>query len=264
MYVPPLWHAFEKEGLRFRVTPACAKIDGQTFRSSGINTVSMSFPLFRIRLSRSGPELRLLRAALRCGLPISSADLLMLREPELPTGVPDLIAVEPHHSSRLIVFKRRKLKRCHLQILHFLNDCGATTLLEISRLLNLAARQAEQALEDLETVGLVLRQREYFAPCSITRAFHAKRIVAIEVKIRAWRHALEQAMANLWFASHSYILVPALKCLRTICQEAKKFGIGVLVFDGKQTRTALRARKQYIPASYGSWLINEWAIAQMR
>jgi hypothetical protein len=82
--------------------------------------------------------------------------------------------------------------------------------------------------------------------------------------MQAWREALEQATANLWFASHSYILVPALNCLRVICEEAKKIGIGVLVFDGKQTRTVLRPRKQPIPASYGSWLINEWALDQLK
>jgi hypothetical protein len=109
-----------------------------------------------------------------------------------------------------------------------------------------------------------VRRRGRFAPRSISKVFIAKKIVAIEAKMRAWRVALEQAAANLWFASHSYILVPALNCLRLICEEAKKLGIGVLVFDGKQIRTVLSPRKQPIPVSYGSWLINEWALEQLR
>jgi hypothetical protein len=98
----------------------------------------------------------------------------------------------------------------------------------------------------------------------MSKMFVVKRIVAIEAKMRAWRDGLDQAVANMWFASHSYILIPALKCLRTIREEAEKFGVGVLVFDGDQTRTVLRPRKQRIPASYGSWLINEWAVEQLQ
>jgi DNA-binding MarR family transcriptional regulator len=202
----------------------------------------------------------LLQAALSYGLPITSADALVLREAELPTGVPDLIAVEPRQSSRTPTSKRPQLRLYHFQILHFLNDCGPRSLEDIARLLNLPYKKTKQVLGDLEAASLVAVRRERFVPCS--NAFRAKRIVAIEVKMRAWREALKQATANLWFASHSYILVPALGCLRTICHEARKFGIGVLVFDGKVTRTALPARKQRIPVSYGSWLINEWALAQ--
>ena len=132
------------------------------------------------------------------------------------------------------------------------------------RLLNQSSKRTVLVLEDLVEANLVVRRGIRYAPRSVADVFVAKRIVAIEAKMSAWREALEQAAANLWFASHSYILVPALNCLRSICEEAKKLGIGVLVFDGKQTRTALRPRRQPIPASYGSWLINEWALEQLK
>jgi|SRR5690242_3157492 len=218
----------------------------------------------RIRTTRSGPESRLIKAALRSGLPVDSDGTIILREAELPTGVPDLIAIETRPASNPIMVKRRRLKLQHLQILHFLSDSGAKPISEIVRLLNYPAKRTDLALQELLEAGLVVKRGNRFTAKAASKVFVAKRIIAVEAKIRAWREALEQATANLWFASHSYILVPALNCLRSICEEAKKLGIGVLVYDGKQTRTALRARKQTIPASYGSWLINEWAIGQLR
>jgi len=143
-------------------------------------------------------------------------------------------------------------------------ESGARTIGEIGQLLNHSPKKIEAVLRDLEAAGFVLRQQGRFVTRSVSKVFVAKRIVAIEAKMHAWRDALEQAVANMWFASHSYILIPALRCLDAVLDEARKFGVGVLVFDGKQTRTVLRPRKQRIPASYGSWLINEWAVQQLR
>jgi predicted transcriptional regulator len=241
-----------------------SNFSGQPLHLGSITPVSMTPQLIRFRSARPGPERRMLKAALRGGLPVSSVDALILCEAALPTGVPDLIAVEPRRRFELALFKRRRLQLSHLKILHFLNDSGAATAEETVRLLNQSPGKTSRILKDLQSAGLIVRQRERFVPCSVSKVFVAKRIVAIEVKMRAWREALEQAAANLWFASHSYILVPALNCLRSICNEAKKLGIGVLVFDGKQTRTVLRPRRHSIPASYGSWLINEWALHQLK
>ena len=206
----------------------------------------------------------MLQAALRSGLPVGSDGTILLREAELPTGVPDLIAIDPYSRWDLIVAKRRRLQKQHFQTLHFLATSGPKTADEVVRLLNQSSKRMDLILGDLIGDRLVVRRGNHFAARSVSDVFVAKRIIAIEAKMSAWREALEQAVTNLWFASHSYILIPALKCLQSICQEAKKLGVGVLVFDGKQTRTALRPRKQPIPASYGSWILNEWAVGQLK
>lgn len=225
--------------------------------------VSINPPLIKTRSVRPGPECRFLRAALRRGLPVSSSDALLLLEPALPTGVPDLIAVELRPRRISTRAKWRRFRPLHLQILHFLSESGSRTIDEIERLLNHRSRTVAVILQDLENEGFVLRKRERFVTCSISNLFVVKHIVAIEAKMRAWREALEQAVTNLWFASHSYILIPALRCVDAVREEAEKFGVGVLVFDGEQTKTVLRPRKQRIPTSYGSWLINEWALQQL-
>lgn len=226
--------------------------------------VSMQRPLVRIRSARPGPERRLIQAALKCGLPVSTQEVFILREAELPTGVPDLIAIEPRARVSLPVARRKQLHSEHLKLLHFLNDCGPASADEIVNLLNVSPKRTPIILADLVSADVVVKRGDRYAPRSVSEVFVAKRIVAVEAKVRSWRKALEQAVANLWFASHSYILVPALNCLCSICHEARAFGVGVLVFDGRETRTALRPRKQPIPASYGSWLINEWVLGQMR
>lgn len=226
--------------------------------------VSIHAPLVKVRSAHPGPERRLLQAALRCGLPVSSDEALIIREAELPSGVPDLIAIEPRPDFDPALLRSRRLQLPHLQILHFLNDSGPATPDEIVRLLNHQLKRTAAVLEDLIEANLITRRGSRFASRAVSEVFVAKRIIAVEAKMRAWREALEQAAANFWFASHSYILIPALNCLRLICDEAKKLGVGVLVFDGKETRTALRPRRQSIPASYGSWLINEWALRRLK
>ena len=201
---------------------------------------------------------------MKCGLPMNSSRTLILREPSLPTGVPDLVAVELRDHWKKVANGRRKLHLPHLQVLHFLNDFGPATELDIVRLLNFPSRETSTVVGDLLEACLVTRRCDEILARPTSEVFVARRIVAIEAKMRAWRDALEQAAGNLWFASHSYVLVPALRCLRAIAVEARKLGVGVLVFDGKRTRTVVCPRKQAIPASYGSWLINEWAVQQLR
>jgi hypothetical protein len=236
-------------------------VDNLTF--PGLKSAVTNSHSFRIRSARPGPERRFLEAALESGLPVGCPDALLLREADLPTGVPDLIAVEPRTFRRPIKVKRRKLELQHLQMLQLLAESGAKTVDELQYLLNYSTKKSIAILEELEAVDLVLRKQDRFVSCPISSVFVAKRIVAIEAKMRAWRDALEQAIGNMWFASHSYILVPTLRCLKAVREEAQKFGVGVLVFDGQKTRTLLRPRRQRIPASYGSWLINEWAVRQL-
>ena len=42
--------------------------------------------------------------------------------------------------------------------------------------------------------------------------------------------------------------------------EASAQGIGVVTYDGSATAVLVPARVREIPASYGSWLVNEWAV----
>ena len=41
---------------------------------------------------------------------------------------------------------------------------------------------------------------------------------------------------------------------------AAHFGIGVLLYDGRRTEVRVKAAERRLPASYGSWLVNEWTV----
>lgn len=88
----------------------------------------------------------------------------------------------------------------------------------------------------------------------------------MQAKVRDWKSAIRQAIPHTWFSSYSYVLVPRLSNLGQLVEGASRFGIAVLVFNGEHTRVMQRAQKQRLPASDGSWLLNEWAsrVSQQR
>lgn len=201
----------------------------------------------------------MLEAALKAGL-LQCSSSLLLKEAMLPTGVPDLIAVKARSKQKL---SQRRLTVGHLRILQFLSEAGPHPENDIVRLLNYPERTVRHYVIALHSAKLISKRAGVVALRPMAQVFATREIIAIEAKIHAWRSALRQASANLWFASQSYILIPALKCLHTIIPEAKRMGVGVLVFDGKSIKSVSPPRKQSIPASYGSWLINEWAVGQL-
>jgi hypothetical protein len=117
---------------------------------------------------------------------------------------------------------------------------------------------------DLRDADLITLSGGKIAPKKLSRSFAVKHIFAIEAKISNWSKALEQASANRWFASHSFILIPPNRSIARISERASELGIGVLVFDDHEVNQVVAPKVFSIPASYGSWLFNEWALRRGR
>lgn len=216
----------------------------------------------RSRKPTPGPEAELLEAALSCsGWPAAAP--VVFREPQMPTGFPDLVAVVLREQALLLNATRWCLREEHLRLLHHVYAVRRTTEDQISALLRLKPARLSALLGDLEDSQLVRRRSQRVSSRALADIFVARRIIAVEAKIRDWRGALAQAIANTWFASHSYILLPAKSWRTTVAEHASSHGIGVIIFDGRTTSVALRARGHPIPASYGSWLVNEWSVRQL-
>lgn len=219
----------------------------------------------RKRVARSGPEARLIRAALktefflRCQLPA-----VFFHEPEMPTGLPDVVAVYMSKNRPELTPDRLRLTAAHIRILHGLHTVSSTTIEELASRVRMPQRELQRLATDLKSADLVSVRAGRIAPRKLSRSFAVKHIFAIEAKISNWSKALEQAAANRWFASHSFILIPPNRSIDQISQRATELGIGVLVFDGNEVNQVVAPRVFQIPNSYGSWLFNEWALKRGR
>jgi hypothetical protein len=192
-----------------------------------------------------------------------SLPAVFFHEPVLPTGLPDLVAVYVRPAGLSMNRTRLRLCSSHVRLLHYLHLVGPVSQVDATAQLNMSARKLGALLDDLIDAELVVRRDQILDAKALQRIFGVKYIVAIEAKVRDWRKALEQAAANHWFASHSYILVPASDAVQRICANAAKLGIGVLVCQGEAVCVAAPAKSRPIPASYGSWLLNEWALRRL-
>lgn len=221
--------------------------------------------MMRGRAPRSGPEDDLCTAVLDKRLPTDKRlPRIVFREPRLPTGFPDIVAVYP--SSRTIDYTRARthLTAKHVRVMHFLYWSKGARLSSMSEMLACSQRVLNKIVEHLVRAGMVRLRGSYVTPRAFSDVFIAQRIVAIETKISDWMKAIEQARANTWFASHSYILIRPHRSIETITVRATEAGVGVLVFDGDTIEIVADAAERDLPASYGSWLFNEWTLHRLK
>lgn len=217
-----------------------------------------------MRASRPGPEVEMIRAAEIAGLfTTRGGKPVVFREPSLPTGFPDLVAVYPSRKASANSSSPSALTVDHLRILHHLYSHPSSTIDDVSSTLCWSARETRAIVGDLQSANIIQAVSDCLVANELSRVFRVRRIVAIEAKMRDWRSALDQATGNTWFASHSYILIPERASYDSIIAESAMRGVGIFSFDGSSVREVFPARSFPIPASYGSWLFNEWLSSHM-
>lgn len=217
-------------------------------------------PLLRRRPQTTGPEQRLLAAALASFCDGFRTPSVVLQEVVLPTGIPDAIAVLLRRGDVAFARERLGLGRDDLRLFQHIASVRQTTVDDLVLALRWGVTDLRRAVAALEAAGLVTETTRRVRARSLADVFLAHQIIAIEAKMTDWQRALRQAIGNTWFASHSYILLPDRPSQREVTAEAARFGIGVLTFDGQETRIRLRAVARKLPASYGSWLVHESAL----
>jgi predicted transcriptional regulator len=222
--------------------------------------VPVERPLLRRRPLTEGPEQRLLAGALVSFCAGFRSPSVVLQEVQLPTGVPDAIAVLLRRGDVELAHERLGLSRDDLRLFQHIASIRKTTVDDLALALRWGAADLRRAVTALEAAGLVHETTRRVQARRLSDIFLARQIIAIEAKMSDWQRALRQAIGNTWFASHSYILLPDRRLPREVLTEAARFGVGVLTFDGQKTRTRLRALARKLPASYGSWLVHESAL----
>lgn len=210
---------------------------------------------------RCGPEARLVSALLAEGLInrvfCKSGPATVLLEPELSSGIPDMVIVaKSRRTARAIP---AHLTENHFRVLHHLFQQSKSSIDELHAYLRFDHPVLLRILRDLSQAGLVNIRSGVIWIGPRQNIFGASSIVSIEAKMNSWRKALRQALANKWFASSSYILIPETRALRDIRQACKSFGVGIIVQRKNVMRVALYAKHHRIPVSPGSWRILQLA-----
>lgn len=212
----------------------------------------------RFRSATPGPETDLVEAFLEnldVALP-RGRRLTVFCQPALETGFPDIVAVVWRESiARKWRSERELLSSDDLRLIHALAGRG---WFEIDRLEGIFRRRLRPSLERLESLDLALITERKCRTRALNSIFAVERIVAIEAKISWWRRALEQAGSNVWFSSESHALMPSVSDREAVTDVAQRFQVGVLQFDDARPTEIWAAPQRPIPASYGSWLFNEW------
>jgi hypothetical protein len=206
------------------------------------------------RKGRSGPEqdlvdwfLELKTVKLRKG-----ERLTIFREPRLPSGFPDLVAVVWKESVMADWrTERRLITTSDLRLMHHLVTIGPVRQAQLKLIFG---SETDRSLNRLARSEMVLLRGNLWQARPLSKTFAIKRIIAVEAKIREWRAALDQAFINTWFTPESYVLVPAIPKGASLLDTAMRQGIGVL----SKEQPNLWPRPVMQPRSYASWLFNEW------
>jgi len=219
----------------------------------------------RFRTPTVGPELRMVEEALAVGLSgLPPGRRVVFKEPEIEFSFPDIVVAVQRGGVPLSP-ARRGLGAQHFRVLNHLHARRARAAQPISAVIDalcLAPRRAHTIIDELLNAGLVTTTKAGgVRPVPVADAFGLSAIVAVEAKMSNWRGAINQAVRNTWFASHSYVLLPARRVREGALDAASSLGIGVIAFDGRRCETIARAVRQPLPTSYAAWLVDEWAKA---
>lgn len=216
------------------------------------------------RKTRPGPERDLVERYVRT---VRDADRdkagVVLKEIGLPTGYPDIVIVEVAEADRPRLRTRdsRGAIKAY-KLLQFLYARGHCEITRAAKMLGSPVRTLEKIAKELASSGFL---SDLGSPEMLQvrdRGLGVSRIVAIEAKIKDWKGALRQAMANTWFASHSYVLMPAESVSTECLRVARSLGIGVIAEKSSHFVELLAPAEVQLPASYGSWLVVEVATRQ--
>ena len=188
----------------------------------------------------------------------SRYNLVYFKEVHADGTIPDIIVAQ-WHKDRAIKWSRHRdnLEKQDLKILHFLSTYGrrGASMGIIERLLGFAETMIEKSLEKLVQAEVAELTRTGARSKALDEIFFLKEIIAIEAKLGSYKQALGQAQLNGNFSSMSYILVPQLT--PRLPESVRSNDIGLLTFDGSLTTVHRSSKRQPIPVSTFSWMVNE-------
>ncbi len=185
-------------------------------------------------------------------------NLALFIEPRLESGFPDIVFA--HYTPAFMDSwndVRNDLDIGDLKVLSFLIQTRGANGKDIVTKLGLPETQALHSLEKLLDSQWIARSGRSWKPSGMRSHFGLKQLVAVEAKIGDIGKVSAQAVANTWFASHSYALTGTSVPRQSTLDALSNLGLG-LFCKGQGFRKALGAKVRSLPSSYASLLFNEW------
>ena len=232
------------------VTWSSSVVGGRALRSVGLG--------LRFRKAVPGPEQRLVDEFLESQVfqVPRGCRLTVFAQPALATGFPDIVAVVWRKSrAKAWPEERQELRAQDVRLIHVLHALGWT---ELAFLQKVFPTGLDASLRRLEAAELLVRRRHKCRARPAHRIFAVEMLVSVEAKVAPGSRLLEQAAQNAWFSSESYALLPSGCTMNRAVRQATGMGVGVLSHGESSTKLLATSQRRDVPASYGSWLFNEW------
>ena len=185
-------------------------------------------------------------------------------EPSLDSGFPNMVIVEyDPHVFEYWPHSRFSLRPTDLKVLHHIHQVKGADSESIQTLLGMQAKSLLQTLERLVDAGLIIKHGHEWRPVCLKRIFGIKHLIAVEAKMHNLAAALQQAAANKWFASETYIVSPIQEPTAKLLYQSEVFGIGIYSCNHNGIHLLRSSLQMSLPSSYASWLFNEWVGRQI-
>ena len=169
--------------------------------------------------------------------------LVYLREPTVGNVIPDLLFGEWTEELRPLKRNFTFIEACILALLEQRDELLES---EISQILHLSAPAAARAFKRIQESGLVLLTRDgkisLDAGC-FTRALF---VTAVELKLRRWREALDQAVNYLKFADRAYVVLDGDQISRDkeMIKAFRASRVGLFMLRARGLSEVVSAREQ--------------------
>jgi len=186
-------------------------------------------------------------------------EYMVLQETITDGGIPDILVVSWDKRKQIIWNEERNsLSKQDLKILHFISSkkSKGISIKRIVSSLGYTQKVVDSTINKLHKSSLIDLISERVIVKHLEDNFFVQDIVAIEAKLKNWKKAIEQANLNLNFSSKSYVLVPEPKNSK-LDKFHNELSTGLITYDGNKAKVVKRAKKNRLPGSYYSWLINE-------
>lgn len=184
-----------------------------------------------------------------------------IQEPHIVNSYPDIVGIV-WDENKLENWNenRKKLQITDLKIMHHLYQRNLfKSPKDLVDELGYSIKEVEDSFSRVNDANLVIsnKKKDKFKLKPISEIFFISEIISIEAKLKKWSDVLFQSINNTWFSSCSYSLVPEEIINEKMLKNFRDSEIGIIAYN-KNFDIVHKPKKRKIPASFGSWLFNEY------